>query len=329
MGNFREAIWSHFLRIIRKWGTVNKSVPIICHAYIRAGHKEVFILRYRATICALSLFLLHGSIAFFACAYGESLIFGPEFFINSKETTQRIVKTFSVRNLNQKFNLSVQDVEREKGRTISAAIDINGTRVVSPDEFDSNFKIIVKPIKLRQQNNIAVELGIKPETSIIVTITGSEEQSVTGTVFPEGSTINLDGFISVTFKAGAFSDPHDVTVYTTSSPATRNTFEAGAQGPHLPYEVRINSGNKAPSKDVEIFVNVPDSFIASDYEMHVFAQIHEMPDAPKGDDKFYLFNSAFSMETRMLQTTLPEYAFSNRYSKNGTYEAIITVGILP
>lgn len=285
-------------------------------------------MRYRATICVMSLLLLYSSGAFIVCVYGESLIFGPEFFIRDKEKPQRIVKTFSVRNLNQRFTLSVQDGEREKGRDISAAIYINGARVVSPDEFDGNFKIIARPIKLQQHNKITVELGSKPETSIIVSITGSEEQSVTGTISPEGSTINLDGFISVTFKAAAFADPHDVTVYTTSSPTTRNAFEADAQGPHLPYEVRINSGNKAPSNDVEIFVNVPDSFIASDYEMHVFAQIHEMPDAPKDNDRFYLFNSAFSMETRMLQTTLPRYAFSNRYGKDGTYEAIITVGIL-
>ena len=62
--------------------------------------------------------------------------------------------------------------------------------------------------------------------------------------------------------------------------------------------------------------------------MHVFAQMHDNPDAPGVHDRFVMIDTGLDDHIEMAMTTLPKYAFSNRYGKNGTYEAIITVGLI-
>ena len=115
----------------------------------------------------------------------------------------------------------------------------------------------------------------------------------------------------------------------TTSPSKQNVFEADATGPRLPYEIRINTGDKAPTTDITVSLQYPDSFFSSDYQMHIFAQLHDNLDAPDVHDRFVQIDSGLDDMVEMAMTTLPKYAFSNRYGKNGTYEAIITVGLVP
>ena len=114
----------------------------------------------------------------------------------------------------------------------------------------------------------------------------------------------------------------------TTSPSKQNVFEADATGPRLPYEIRINTGNKAPARDISVGLKYPDSFFSSDYQMHIFAQMHDNPDTPDVHDRFVMMDSGLDDVLGMAMTTLPKNAFSNRYGKNGTYEAIITVGLI-
>jgi hypothetical protein len=140
--------------------------------------------------------------------------------------------------------------------------------------------------------------------------------------------VDLEGYASVIFPAGTFDATQDVMISVTASPSTQDIFEANATGPRLPYEIRINTGNKAPGKDIEASVNYPDSFFSSDYQIHVFAQMHDNPDAPDVHDRFFMISSGLDDIVKTAMTTLPKHAFSNRHGKNGTHEAIITVGLI-
>ena len=282
----------------------------------------------RFFVCLFALLLLHLSPHFVVCVHGQTLIFGPEFYSPDQGKPLRVIKNFSVQNPNVEFILSVQNGEREEGKVSRAAIEINGVRVVGPDEFDKQL-MITKSIRLHNRNEIVVEVISGSGSSIVVTIMDAGESSVQSTIPPEGGTINLEGYASVTFPARAFTAAQNVTLSSTASPVTQGEFEATALGPHLPYEIRINSGYAAPKTDFEVYINVPDSFIASDYEMHIFAQIHEAPEASETHDRFHLFNSGYDIVTKAVHTTMPKYVFSNRYGTKGTYEAIVTVGVIP
>jgi len=87
-----------------------------------------------------------------------------------------------------------------------------------------------------------------------------EEQTVTAKIPPLGDKVILDGYATIEFPAGAFDGTQDVRMSITASPSIQGIFEFGATGPRLPYEIRINTGGKAPAKDITVSVKYPDSF---------------------------------------------------------------------
>ncbi|MGC2048752.1 MAG: hypothetical protein WA635_09095, partial [Gallionella sp.] len=54
-------------------------------------------------LAALLLYFCNGSVA-----NGHSLVFGPELFSSEGGKPQRVVKSFSVHDVNQKFFVSIQ-----------------------------------------------------------------------------------------------------------------------------------------------------------------------------------------------------------------------------
>lgn len=270
-------------------------------------------------LAALSLHFCNGLVS---CAYGQSLVFGPEFFSSESGKSQRMVKSFSVQDVSRKFVISVQSGSG------GGAIDINGERIASPDEPGKPFKMLTKLVRLQKQNDISVGMTGEAGAPIIVTIMSPEEHSVTAKVPPIGEVVDLAGYASVVFPAGTFDGTQEVTISATASASTQDIFEANATGPRLPYEIRINTGGKAPKKDIEVSVNYPDSFFSSDYQIHIFAQMHDNPDAPDMHDRFFMLSSGLDDIVKMAMATLPKHAFSNRHGKNGTHEAIITVGLI-
>lgn len=275
-------------------------------------------------VALLPLFC-HGLVS---CAYGQSLVFGPEFFSGEGGQSRRVVKSFSVQDVNRKFVVSVQGGMGGEGGVTGGAIDINGERIASPDDFGRRFKMLKKPVNLQKQNDISVEVSGGTDAPVIVTVMGLEEHTVAAKVPPIGEAVDLVGYASAIFPAGTFGSDQDVTITATDSPLTQNIFEADATGPRLPYEIRINTGNKAPEKDVEVSVNIPDSFFSSDYQIHIFARMHGDPDGAGAHDRFYMVNSGLDEIIKTVMATLPKQVFSNRHGKNGTYEAIITVGLI-
>lgn len=276
-------------------------------------------------ILAALLYFCNGLVSL---AYGHSLVFGPEFFSSESGKPQRVVKRFSVHDVNQKFFVSVQNGISSEQKAAKGTVSINGELIAMPDELGNQFKILTKPITLQKENDISVEVTGEAGASLIVTIMSLENRAVTATIPPIGDAVDLDGYASVIFAAGTFDATQKVTISVTTSPSIQDVFEAHATGPRLPYEIRINTGSKAPEKDIEVSVNHPESFFASDYQIHVFARMHDNPDALDVHDRFFMLSSGLDDKVMTTLTTLPKHAFSNRYGKNGTYEAIITVGLI-
>jgi len=272
-------------------------------------------------LTVLSLYFCNGLIS---CAYGHSLVFGPEIFSSESGKSQRVVKRFSVHDVNQKFFISVQSGKGSEQGMVGATIDLNGERIVSHDEISQQFKMLTKPVKLQKQNDISVEVTGESDSPVIVTIMSLKAQAVTAKIPPLGGRVNIAEYASVVFPAGAFDSTQDVRMSINASPSTQDIFEANAAGPRLPYEIRINTGNKEPATTVSISVKYPDSFFSSDYRMHICARMYDNPDAPDVHDRFCVIDSGVS-HTGAIITSLPKQVFSNHYGKNGTYEAIITV----
>lgn len=272
-------------------------------------------------LAALSLYFCSSPVA-----YGHTLVFGPEIFSSDSAESQPVVKRFSVDDVNQKFFISVQSGNGGAKNIGRGAIEINGKLIFPPDELGKHFKMLTRPVKLQKKNVVSVQWT--SETPIILTIMSLKEQTVTAKIPPLGDKVILKEYATAEFPAGAFDSTQAVRMSITTSVSKQNIFEADATGPRLPYEIRINTGNKAPKTDITVSIKYPDSFFSSHYQMHIFAQMHDNPDVPDVHDRFVMMDSGLDDEVEMAMTTLPKYAFSNRYGKNGTYEAIITVGLI-
>lgn len=267
------------------------------------------------------------------CAYGRLLVFGPEFFPGEEGKYQRVTREFYVHDVNQKFILSIQS-RVGGGKGIKAAITINGARVALPDEFRGR-SMIAEPVILRNKNEISVETAGAADATFLVTIINMEEEHTLTAKIPllreavdfEG-VVDFEGYAVMTFPDSSFDTAQNVTVTLVRTPSAQYLFETDDVVSRLPYEIRINSGDKPPARDVELSVRVPDSFIASDYAMHIFAMMHDNPGATGLHDRFFQMGSGLDELVNMLKTTLPKEAFSGSYGKNGTYEAVITVGLI-
>lgn len=297
------------------------------------GLSGVIVLRVLIMKQAIHTFILAAlplfcCVGFSSCAYGQSFVFGPELFFSEGSSPRQVVKSFSVQDTNQEFILSVQSKWSSDPRGGRSSMNINQEYFVSRDELLRKPKMFKKPITLQKQNDISVEVTGKADAPILVAIMSMEEHTATAKIPPVGAAMDLAGYASAVFPAGTFDESQDVTISVTASPSTQNIFEINATGPRLPYEIRINTGNVAPKKDVEVSVNYPDSFCAPDYQIHVFAQMYDNPDVPDVHNRFFLVSSGLDDTVKTARTTLPKHAFSSRYGKNGTYEAIITLGLI-
>ena len=276
-------------------------------------------------LAALPLCFCNG---FVSCAYGQSFVFGPEFFSSESGRPQRAVKSFSVQDTSREYILSVQSQWSSDTRGGRSSIDINREFFVSRDELLRKPKVFKESLTLQKQNDISIEVTAKADAPVLVTIMSVEEHAATIKIPPVGGTADLAGYASAVFPAGTFDGVQDVNISATASPSTQNIFEINAAGPRLPYEIRINTGDAAPKNDIKVRVSYPDSFSSPDYQIHLFAQMHDNPDAPGVHDRFFMVSSVPDDVAKTAMTTLPKYAFSNRYGKNGTYEAIITIGLI-
>ena len=107
-------------------------------------------------------------------ALGQTAVFGPEKYFRGTEEPQKVTKTFSIQNSQGEFTLVVQNGEGKRGKVSSAVVRLNGVEVVGPNELNKQVDLIKKPVYLKPQNELTVEVRSKPGSSVIVTISGTE-----------------------------------------------------------------------------------------------------------------------------------------------------------
>ncbi len=125
---------------------------------------------------------------------------------------------------------------------------------------------------------------------------------VSSLVPPEGGTVELPGFATVTFPSGAFESPRDVTVAATSKPEESGLFGLSV-GLHTPdHELRILAGSRRPSEAIQVAVKVPEVFlnqVPADRVPVLFARERYSSPSETVDDYFRL-ESAFDEGRRFL-----------------------------
>jgi hypothetical protein len=264
-----------------------------------------------------------------APAWGQTPMWGPEVFVRG--TGQPVTDTmyFSVPDSTWQYTIVVQNGVSSGIRVSSATIRINGEVIVGPNEFNQNVSEITKPLRLRKDNQVTVRLTSKPGGTITVAIYGP---SSTTAITPQGGTVNLDGFASVAFPAGAFSTNNVVTMWVTSSQQAQANYSIAGDvydaGPRLPYEVRICSGSICPTSDFEVTIPIPDDFLSSlvpDFKVSAFAQVYQ-DGGLTVLDHFERVASIFDPMAKTLHMTLPWWTFTNQRNSNNLFEAVIICG---
>lgn len=149
----------------------------------------------------LTVLLAFFTLAFIPLAYSETIVFGPEVYTRGTGKPQKIVKSFSaIRGQKQvPVTLSIKNGEGKRGKVTSAVIEINGKQVLGPEEFDKQVDEIKLPIKLDEQNEIAVEVRGKPGTYITVAVLREPLFEILAAAF--GDYVNLNQPTTVTFSA--------------------------------------------------------------------------------------------------------------------------------
>jgi hypothetical protein len=155
--------------------------------------------------------------------------------------------------------------------------------------------------------------------------------ATTAVVSPGGGTVELVGVGTVTFPAGAFRSPRQVTLSATSALETQQLH--ASHGGWVPFtqsaqwELRINSGDAPPETPVTVSLVVPSEFLDSlppDREPDVFTL------AVQGSEldlieSFAGIRSAFDSSSNRISIELRANVFTDQRTPDGTFEAIVVV----
>ena len=155
----------------------------------------------------------------------------------------------------------------------------------------------------------------------------------TAVVPPGGGTVELDGVGAVTFPAGAFPSPWQVTLWATSAREARELrLRSGLWIPFeftAPWELRINSGDAAPDTPVTISLVVPNTFLDSlppDRQPTVWAQVLQSSDMDLIDSFLWIATASFDSSNNRINAELYIGVFTDQRTPDSTFEAIVVVG---
>ena len=155
----------------------------------------------------------------------------------------------------------------------------------------------------------------------------------TATVPAEGGTVELDGVGAVTFPAGAFPSPWQVTLWATSAREARELrLRSGLWIPFeftAPWELRINSRDAAPDTPVTISLVVPNTFLDSlppDREPAVWAQVLQSSDMDLIDSFLWISTTSFDSSNNRINAELYIAVFTDQRTPDDTFEARVVVG---
>lgn len=137
---------------------------------------------------------------------------------------------------------------------------------------------------------------------------------------------------TIELPEAAFSSPTRVSIRATEDPSTAAEFDLTAQmfavTLRARQELRINTGQVAPSKTLPVVANLPRDLAArmqeSD-EPKAFVQVFQ----DGGDevlDSFEVIPSTYNPASKTLQFDLVPEMFTNRRTSDETWEAVMVVG---
>lgn len=169
-----------------------------------------------------------------------------------------------------------------------------------------------------------------------ITVNNSVLTSTTQHLGPAGGSIALPNFGSATFPANAFSTDTAVSIEVTRDPGTAQLFDEMTVVFHpaarMAYELRVNTGTRPPLVGpVQVELPVPPELLAQltqGYQPAAFAQIH-MDGGEEVIDNFELVPSDYDPATQAVTALLPAYAFTDQWGADGTFEAVVTLGLVP
>ncbi len=153
----------------------------------------------------------------------------------------------------------------------------------------------------------------------------------TAVVSPGGGTVELGGVGTVTFPAGAFRSPRQVTLSAASALETQQLHIS--YGGWVPFtqsalwELRINSGDAAPETPVTVSLVVPSEFLDSlppDRQPAVFALLVQGSELDL-IDSFAGVRSAFDSSSNRIGIELRANVFTDLRTPDSTFEAIVVV----
>jgi murein DD-endopeptidase MepM/ murein hydrolase activator NlpD len=155
------------------------------------------------------------------------------------------------------------------------------------------------------------------------------------TIDARGATQTLPGVATVTWPASAFDAPARVTVSATTTADTADDFRHTAvlfePAELRGYEIRIDTGHTPPKAPVQVAAAIPAELAAavtSSLDVQAFVQFLE----EGGDDSidaFELVPSAKDPAAGTLTMELPVAAFTASRTADGTYEAVLVLGLTP
>lgn len=147
-----------------------------------------------------------------------------------------------------------------------------------------------------------------------------------------GGTVSLPNYGSFTFPAGSFASNQPMTLLADSSAETAQDWDTTstifAAQMRAAYEIKLNSGATRTAQPFTATLRVPADLIAAlpaDGELKLFAQFFE-DGGQEVLDSFEYVDSTF--DGTNLTATLPPEVFTNRRRADGSYEAVLVIGVL-
>lgn len=165
-------------------------------------------------------------------------------------------------------------------------------------------------------------------TPILTSTPVSPTGNSSGLIGPAGGVLSLPNIGQVTFPAGAFTVPTQVTLLSAQDPDTATTFNVSAPifgaGNRLAYEIKVTS-DRAPSKNVTFQVNVPAGLtVPAGQNLEAFVQIYETQGLSILDN-FDLLSSTYNAAARTVTVSVPAAAFTSMRRSDGKFDAIVTL----
>src|SRR5262245_52984599 len=144
---------------------------------------------------------------------GTLTVFGPKDYIRRRGTPITVTDTFHVTASTTTATLRVTNrgLQGQYAPVSSAVITLNGTVVVAPDAFNPQVTVLEKPVPLRSQNILRVEVQSEPGSGFTLQILGLRANTPpVAHAGPDqtvlvGATVTLDGSRSTDLDGDALT----------------------------------------------------------------------------------------------------------------------------